>query len=244
MKTRKKTKLCLQCNGVNPISASHCAYCGAVLAIDLEEEISLDQRAQTPSSNQYNKNQVTSFEAVRPPANNPSDLKMPPPVYTANVKPLSSEPAAPFSTHNPFESKKEKINQASTEISKPLYSVFDQPQNQTDHYRSNELSPEKGSSSPESSSNKLTKIVQIKAFIKNLKEDCLRSRKDDSFTYSLLLQVGINCSLMLAALSLLTFIFSYEGKIVLVWSAYLWPWLGASALILFGLSWRIKQPLE
>lgn len=226
MKPRKKTKLCLQCNGVNPISASHCAYCGALLSAEEPEKV------------------IEEFHRPNAPA---QDLFTPP---AAPFSPASSKEPAPYHTSSSSHAFVQDRQPAVTEegIEKPLYSVFDQPQ----VHQMGDLKDElltSGRTAPalqnksdkvslfSSLSSKISLLFSKKTSVQREKIETAETSKQKAHLIAGLAAGSLAAGTSFVFLSVLTFVFSQDGRIVLSWSEQTAAWLllVSIGMIVFGL---------
>lgn len=226
MKPRKKTKLCLQCNGVNPISASHCAYCGALLAME-EVEKPQEPFSSSGASQDLFAQGASSFT----------------PVSQVNLTPYHVGTA----TQGFVQDRQPTL--VEEKLDKPLYSVFDQPQihqmgglkddvKVDSNLASNMTPPKKekgGASSWQKGFSFLSDLLPKS-------KEASQEDQESSLNLSSALSAGaLAAGTSLIAISLLTFVFSQEGKIVLSWSEQTAAWimLISVGLIVFG--WKTSR---
>lgn len=229
MKPRKKTKLCLQCNGVNPISASHCAYCGALLGLEEAEKPNEPQAVVHPPQDMFAAS--NSFSQAEP--------KQPAPYHT------------PSTSHGFVQDRQLSISEESLE--KPLYSVFDQPQNHQMGGLEDELtkSPKiaatlqkQATSSPASGFfSMFTNLFNRSSSLSKAQGGFEEAQEENGLT-STLAAGALATGTTLVVLSLVTFIFSQEGKVIISWTEQTAAWimLASIAMIVFG--WKMTSSKE
>lgn len=208
MKTRKKTKLCLQCNGVNPVGATHCAYCAGMLPVE-EPEADLGQASAQGSSSMQ-------------------DL-----FATAQQRPKSSGYVSARSSNVFIQDREPHVSEES--INKPLYSVFDQPQGeQMGHLRDEIMDKPRSSAAISESPQTQSPLTPApsNSFLGTVRK-LLNSSIGETLSVAALI-----FAVFLGFLALLTLLFETGGRVVLSWTSSSAPWLFIGAALLFVLGWR------
>lgn len=224
MKTRKKTKLCLQCNGVNPLSATHCAYCGAAL----QNEDLASEELQTP------------YEGLNSSASQPAK-KEPVDVFS-RAQGAASSPYHAHRASQTFAQDRELASHKEVSVDKPLYSVFDQPPSYQPSHGGDGLNQLK-EGSRHASSSKITHAIKARLELAKckIKAACSQGWSLEAFK-EWLGHVSISSAILLGVLGLLTLIFNEHGKVILSWSKNVWPWLLLPSGGLFLMGWYLSRP--
>jgi hypothetical protein len=225
MKPRKKTKLCLQCNGVNPISASHCAYCGALLGAEEVEKTS-----------------EAAFHAGSTPA---QDLFAAGAPYTQSPVKTPAPYQSSLTSHGFVQDRQPAISDEGVE--KPLYSVFDQPQDDQMGGLQDELtrSPKITSNLQKQQATPIPGLLaKISAFFSKspaIQEAADVQGKASSDLTDTLAAGALATGTTLVFLSLVTFIFSHDGKVVVSWSEQTAAWLMLISIAMIVFGWKMTS---
>lgn len=222
MKPRKKTKLCLQCNGVNPISATHCAYCGAMLSAEEVERVQ----------------EVSSSGAVS------QDLFASQSAPFTTTGPVNLAPYHVSSTSHGFVQDRQPIV-SEERFEKPLYSVFDQPEVHQMGDLRDQVKVEASAAL-----NVQTQAVATSFWEKTMASlNGLFSKKSENSSTgaketdlkTVLAAGSLATGTTLITISLFTFIFSHEGRVVLSWSEQTAAWIMFLSIVMIVIGWKASQ---